>query len=183
MEKRILAIGGSNSQQSINRTLASWAAGQLSQKAVIQVPDLNEYEMPIYSIERQKESGIHPLAISFRKHIQETDGIILSLAEHNGSYSVAFKNILDWMSREDRNIWADKPMLLMATSPGGRGGKTVLTAAATSLPHMGASVTSTFSLPGYHKNFSTEKGIIDSALATSFQEALQAFELAVWEQD
>jgi NAD(P)H-dependent FMN reductase len=51
MKTSILAIGGSNSRNSINKILASYAA---------------------------------------------------------------FKNIFDWMSRIDKNVWQNKPMLLMA---------------------------------------------------------------------
>ncbi len=86
----------------------------------------------------KKRNGIPEGASKFSSLLDNYDGFILSLAEHNGSYAAAFKNIFDWSSRVERNVFRDKPLLLMATSPGGRGGATVLNAAATSFPHMGA---------------------------------------------
>ena len=44
-------------------------------------------------------------------------------------------------------------MLLMATSPGGRGGFSVLQAASAYFPFMGANITGTFSLPSFYDNF------------------------------
>ncbi len=60
--------------------------------------------MPIYSEDRENDGGIPDQAQRFLKIIQDADGIILSLAEHNGSYTSAFKNILDWTSRQERNL-------------------------------------------------------------------------------
>ena len=132
----IIAFGASNSSTSINQQLAGWASGQLANTDV-ELLDLNDFEMPIYSIDREKESGIPEKARHFKTLVNESDGIIISFAEHNGSYSAAFKNILDWMSRLGRPIWSDKPMLLMGTSPGGRGAKGVLTTAENTFPPSG----------------------------------------------
>ena len=57
INKTILAFGASNSKQSINKKLAKFAADQVADAAV-QFLDLNDFEMPIYSIDRQNESGI-----------------------------------------------------------------------------------------------------------------------------
>ena len=62
----------------------------------------------------------------FLEIIKITDGIILSLAEHNGAYSAVFKNFLIGCLELMVNYGVEKPMLLMATSPGGRGGVSVL---------------------------------------------------------
>ncbi|MEO0877483.1 MAG: NAD(P)H-dependent oxidoreductase, partial [Bacteroidota bacterium] len=67
MKKKILAFGASNSRNSINKQLASYAAGQLTD-ATITLLDLNDFEMPIYSIDREKESGIPQLAEQFKQH-------------------------------------------------------------------------------------------------------------------
>ena len=78
----------------------------------------------------------------------------MSLAEHNGAYATVFKNIFDWMSRIDGKLWSDKPMLLMATSPGARGGATVLEIAKGRIPYMGGNIVADFSLPSFYENFS-----------------------------
>lgn len=170
----ILTFGASSSKSSINQKLATYAATQIEGVAIT-TPDLNDYEMPIYSIDKEKAHGIPEAAVAFKNLIAEADGIIISFAEHNGSYSAAFKNILDWISRLEGKIWLNKPMFLMASSPGGRGGQTVLNLAHTSFPFMGGDVIAKFSLPSFYQNFEDEKGIKDEALDQQFREVLSAF--------
>lgn len=151
--KKILAFAGSNSKQSINKTLASYAAN-LVEQAEVQLVDLNDYELPIYSIDLEKENGMPQSATQFSTLIASADGIVLSLAEHNGNFSAAFKNLIDWLSRiEGKKVWQNKPMLLLATSPGARGASSVLGIAKTSFPYLGGQVAASFSLPAYYDNF------------------------------
>ena len=137
--------------------------------------DLNDYEMPLYSIDREKENGIPDLALSFKEEIRKADKIIISFAEHNGSYSTAFKNVMDWLSRIPGDTWESKPFFLLATSPGGRGGKTVLGLALDTFGYMGAQVIANFSLPSFGENFDDDKGIRDEDLAASFRSQLALF--------
>ena len=58
---KILAFAGSNSSQSINKKLALYAAG-LFENAGVETLDLNDYELPLYSIDREKEMGKPELA-------------------------------------------------------------------------------------------------------------------------
>ena len=176
--KKILAFGASNSKQSINGKLAIWAANQLEDVEINPI-DLNDFEMPIYGIDKENESGIPDLAHAFKAKLNEADGVIISLAEHNGSYTAAFKNITDWVSRIEKGTWSNKPMLLLATSPGGRGGLSVLTSAKSSFPHQGANVTGSFSLPSFNQNFSEADGIVDTDLKDTFDNELNEFKKAV----
>lgn len=176
--KNIIAFAASSSRNSINKQLAEYAANQLTDIRVTLL-DLNDFEMPIYSIDRENENGIPELAKRFKQHIQEADGIIISFAEHNGAYSAAFKNIYDWVSRMDGSVWEDKPMLLMASSPGGRGGLSVLELA---LGHYGRSnkkITGSFSLPNFYDNFSQTEGVKDEELAATLKTELKKFQEAL----
>ena len=76
------------------------------------------------------------------------DAVIVSLAEHNGSYTAAFKNLYDWLSRIEKSIWKEKPLLIMAAAPGGRGGKSVLEAAEARFSRQGGKITG--SLCNFH---------------------------------
>ena len=154
--KKILAFAGSNSKTSINKQLAVYTSSLINQVETI-VLDLNDFPLPIYGIDQETENGIPSNAQKFFDLIQDTDGIILSLAEHNGAYATVFKNIYDWMSRIDGKLWSNKPMLLMATSPGARGGVTVLDIAKGRFPYMGGNIVSTFSLPSFNDNFKDGK--------------------------
>ena len=172
--KKVIAFAGSNSKNSINKQLAEYAANQIS-NVEVEVLDLNDFELPLYGIDLENEHGIPDNAQLFLDKIKLSDGIVLSLAEHNGAYSTVFKNIFDWMSRIDGKLWSDKPMLLMATSPGGRGGATVLEIAKGRFPYMGGNIVADFSLPFFGNNFSDE-GIKDEELAQQLNEAVSKFE-------
>jgi len=172
--KNILAFAGSNSKHSINKQLAEYVANQIK-NVEVEVLDLNDFELPLYGIDLENEHGIPDNAHAFLDKIKASDGIVLSLAEHNGAYSTAFKNIFDWMSRIDSKLWNDKPMLLMATSPGGRGGATVLDIAKNRFPFMGGNIVSNFSLPSFYENYS-EEGIKDEKLNGELLQSISKFQ-------
>ncbi|MCO7191031.1 MULTISPECIES: NAD(P)H-dependent oxidoreductase [unclassified Pseudoalteromonas] len=154
---KVLVFAASNSRQSINQQLASYAAS-LIPNAEVEVLDLNEYEMPIYSIERETEGGIPDEAQRFYAKIGAADAIIVSFAEHNGSYSAAYKNLFDWTSRIDMKVYQNTPMLMMATSPGPGGAQSVLGAAVASAPYFAADVKASLSVPSFFDNFDLEVG-------------------------
>ncbi len=165
----ILSFAASNSRQSINKQLVSHAslmlAEQIDTEARVETIDLNDYEMPIYSVDRENETGIPAMAHRFFNKVREADLVLISFAEHNGSYSAAYKNLYDWASRIDMRVYEGKPMLLLATSPGPGGARNVLKSAAESLPHFGADVRGTFSLERFHDNFDhDEQRLVDPNL-------------------
>ena len=111
--------------------------------------------------------------------IKSTDGIVLSLAEHNGAYATVFKNAFDWMSRIDGKLWSNKPMLLMSTSPGGRGGATVLEIAKGRFPYMGGNIVADFSLPSFMNNFSIDDGLVNDDLNAEWKLKIEQFQMAL----
>jgi len=178
MMKKLIAFGASNSQNSINKSFATFAA-KLVKGAAVKLIDLNDYEMPIFSVDREDENGIHQLAFQFKQEIIDCDGIIISFAEHNGAYSAAFKNIYDWVSRIAPDVWEGKPMYLLATAPGAHGGKSVLEIAFNRFSRRNKDTIFTFSLPEFGKNFSLQDGITDRILEEEFMNGLQKFEQAL----
>jgi len=175
--KNIIAFAGSNSKQSINKQLATYTSS-LVENATINILDLNDFILPLYGIEVEKENGIPDNAHKFLDLIKASDGIILSLAEHNGAYSTAFKNLFDWMSRIDGKLWSNKPMLLMATSPGVRGGASVLEIAKGRFPFMGGHIASEFSLPNFGENFKDGK-LINPDLDSDLKNKVDVFKKAL----
>ena len=158
--KKILAFGASSSRKSINKKLASFAAS-LVNDAEVTVLDLNDFEMPLYSVDKHEEIGVPQAAVDFKKHLADADGVIISFAEHNGTYTSAFKNIFDWASKVEKNMWLDKPMVLLSTSPGARGGSTALDIAVERFAFMNAKVVAHMSLPSFYDNFEEGKGVTD----------------------
>lgn len=157
----VLAFAASNSQQSINKQLVQYVGALLAeQNARVTYLDINDYEMPIYSGEREEQSGIPKLAHDFFKQITEADAIVISFAEHNGNYTAAYKNLFDWASRIDMKVFQGKPMVLMAASPGPGGATSVLSIAKTSAPFFNGEVKGDVSVPNFYDNFDSELNVI-----------------------
>ena len=175
--KKIIAFAGSNSKHSINKQLVTYASSLLKD-AKAEVLDLNDYELPLFSVDLEKEQGYPENAKKFLSKIKDSDGIIISLAEHNGAYTAVFKNLLDWMSRIESKVFYGNPMLLMATSNGARGGRSVLDMASSRFPRHDANIIGEFSLPGFNSNFS-EGEIIDAELDTKLKALVKIFEEAL----
>jgi chromate reductase, NAD(P)H dehydrogenase (quinone) len=159
MTKKIVAFGASNSSTSINKRLATYAAN-LFENCEVEILDLNNFTVPTYSIDIEKEKGFPQPAHDFLSKIGEADLLVISMAEHNGNYTAAFKSLFDWMSRINVKLFQGKKILLLATSPGSRGGSSVLEIAKERFPRHDATIVNTFSLPSFNDNFDYEKGII-----------------------
>lgn len=172
---KILAFAGSNSKTSINKQLLNYTLNQI-ENAEIEVIDINDFEMPIYSVERQVENGFPQEAQDFYKKVQDADGLVISLAEHNGNFSVALKNILDWVSRIDMPYLKDKKLLLLSTSPGGYGGGNVMEVA-TKYFGMFASgeIVASTTFPSFHDNFK-EGEIINDELKQTVLAKIKTFQ-------
>ena len=171
---KITAFAGSNSSTSVNKKLATYTASYFTGDE-IKILDLNDYEMPLYSVDKELKRGIPQPAFEFANEIDNSDLLIISLAEHNGSYSTAFKNIFDWISRiPERKTFGNKPVFLMAAAPGPRGGATVLEIAKNRFPYNGGLVLDTFSLPNFNVNFDDVKGITNITLKTEFENKIKS---------
>ncbi len=129
--------------------------------------------MPIYSSDREEAGGIPDLAQAFRDKISAADAVIISFAEHNGSYSAAYKNTFDWASRLEGKVYEGTTMVLLATSPGPGGAQSVLAMAAGSMPFFGAEVKATLSIASFYDAFDAEKGAMrDVALDVELKAAV-----------
>lgn len=173
--KKIIAFAGSSSKNSINKKLATYVA-HLFENAAVEVLDLNDFEMPLYSVDKEAERFPNE-ANEFLSKIGEADLLVVSMAEHNGAYSAAFKNLLDWCSRINGNIFQGKKMLLMATSPGGRGGQSVLSISKDRFPRHDAVLVGTFSLPTFYENFAEVDGIVNDDLRDDLLKIVRSIEL------
>ncbi len=172
--KKIVAFGASTSSNSINRKLATYAAQQIK-NSNIKILDLNNFEMPIYSEDSERLSGIPKEAYDFKEIIKEADGIIISFAEHNGAYTAAFKNVFDWISRIEKVVWYNKPMFLMATSEGLKGASSVLQMAYNRISRGNPNQIPYFSLPNFSDNFNQKTGIKNKDLNKKFIDSLSIF--------
>lgn len=158
---KYVAFAASSSTKSINKQLVSYAASLLT-NAETEILDLNDYELPLFSQDREQELGHPALAKDFLAKIEAADGVLISFAEHNGSYTAAYKNLFDWLSRIQKKVYDTKKVLVLSTSPGPGGAKNVMAAALDSLPHFGATITGHFSLPSFGENFDKDNQVISN---------------------
>jgi len=168
---KIIAFGASYSKQSINKKFASFTAKQFN-NSDIEILDLNNYKLPLFTVDIESEKGFPENVRSFINKLAEADMLVISMAEHNGSYTTAFKNLFDWASRLKMKMFEGKKMFLLSTSTGQRGGASVIEAANIRFPRHGAEIIAVFSLPNFQENFDIEKGIINEELNKQFKDII-----------
>ncbi len=176
---KLLAFAATNSRAGINKQLVAYATrlveAGVAGDVTVEPIDLNDYEMPIYSVDRQNEDGIPSAAHDFLARIGEADAVLISFAEHNGHYTAAYKNLFDWASRIERRVYQDKPTVMLATAPGPGGGRNVLGAAVASAPFFGNDLVASLSIPQFHDHFDIATGTLtDPALDAQLRKALGA---------
>lgn len=174
---KILTFGASNSRTSINKALARFTA-TLVPNAEIEVLDLSDYDLPIFSEDLESEIGQPAAAEVFFKKIGAADAVIVSFAEHNGSYSAAYKNLFDWASRIDQKVFQNKPTIFLATSPGPGGAGSVLASAKGSARFFGADLKAAVSVANFYDVFDTWTGrIMEASALADLTEAATALAL------
>jgi len=154
---KVLAFAASSSRNSINKQLANFTASQIPE-AQVELLDINDYEMPLFSEDREKELGHPTLARAFYQKLGEADIIVIAFAEHNGSYTAAYKNLFDWTSRIDMKVFQNKSVIMLAASPGPGGATSVLASAQGSAPFFAADLKGAISVPNFYDNFDLESG-------------------------
>ncbi|MEP2978908.1 MAG: NAD(P)H-dependent oxidoreductase [Lentilitoribacter sp.] len=176
---KVLAFAATNSKNSINKQLVTHASEVLKSdfdtNADIEILDLNDYEMPIYSPDREKADGVHPLAQKFFDKITDADALIISFAEYNGNYTSAYKNVFDWASRIKMQVFQDKPTLHMSASLGPNGGASVISIANNSASFFKAELKASFSVGPFSEKFDSEKGVLkDAELSEKLRSGVEA---------
>lgn len=169
-----MAFAGSNSSTSINYKLVEYTVS-LVQDQDISLLNMVDYNFPVFSEDLERNEGYSVLLKNLKDKIVRAEALIISVNEHNSNPSAYFKNVLDWLSRVDRNYLADTKILLMSCSGGRRGGSSSLEVAKAILPRFGGEVVATFSLPSFNHTFEATKGITDPELAKEHKNALEIF--------
>jgi len=170
---KILAFGGSNSSKSINHKLLIYVAKQINE-VQIEVMRLTDFNIPLYGIDIEKSEGIPIGVVDLYKKIQEAQGIIISVAEHNGNVTAFFKNVIDWLSRYNRTFLESKKLLLLSTAPGQRGGASALAATQKMLSYFKGDLVTSYSLGNFYKTFNDGK-IIDEETEANLNHHINLF--------
>lgn len=169
---KVIAFGASTSSTSINKALATYTAG-LIEGAEVQVLDINDYNVPMFSEDLEKEIGQAEGAQAFLRDLAQADAFVISYAEHNGHHPAAYKNLFDWATRIDREVFKNKPAVYLSTSPGPGGAQSVLAAATGSAPFFAGNVKASLSVPNFYDVFDLDAGQVkDEAVNAQLKEAI-----------
>lgn len=174
--KKILSFTGSNHSKSINRQLLQFALELIDNRSFeITEIDLRDYSPVMLSLDEQKLNGIPKETEKLHALMRNFDGFMIASPEHNSSVPAFLKNITDWLSRKELKFFQEKPVLLLSTSQGKRGGKTNLETLESIYGRMfAAKIIGAYSLPSFSDNFNDGK-IINEEELKSLEEHISNF--------
>ncbi|TYP95355.1 NAD(P)H-dependent FMN reductase [Fodinibius salinus] len=176
MNNHIIAFAGSNSSNSINAQLTKAAINNISIEDVNYV-DLRNMDIPMYRKELENQQGIPQPIKNLYQKMTKAEGFIVASPEHNGLLPAFFKNIIDWLTRIDQEIFMNKPVLLLSASPGDNGGATNLSILSDLMPFWGAEVVDTYSLGKYNEHFDNEsQSIVNQKELKKLSTVIEHFE-------
>ncbi len=167
---KTIAFAGSNSSKSINQQLVTYVASLVDTSEVIKLTD---YDIPMYGEDIETEKGIPTDIKELDSKLSEAQNIIISVSEHNGNISAYFKNILDWLSRHNRNFLENKKVILLSTSPGGGGGASALAIAKKTIPYFGGKVFDELSVGSFYDNFKDGK-IVNEEIKEAIEQVVSS---------
>lgn len=168
---KTIGFAGSNNSTSINHQLVSYAVKSVENSEVIKLTD---YSVPMYSQDLEKAEGIPQSIKNLDAKLSEANKLVISVSEHNGNISAFFKNILDWLSRYNRDFLINKQVVILSASPGGGGAGIASTITEKTLPYFGAEVVSKLSVKGFYDIFKDGE-IIDPELNNQLTKAMNSF--------
>lgn len=177
--KKILAFAGSNSPESINQKLAEHAAALLHELPST-IINLRDFPMPLFGLDVES-AGIPENAVELRRLVEEHDAFIIAVSENNHSVSAVFKNTMDWLSRAGAgyDVFQNKPMLLLGTSPGGGGASFAIKHAEDILTLLKGDVTDSYALRSFYKNAEVKSEglrITNEQIESELHELVKGFE-------
>lgn len=122
---KLLLIAGSARQGALSvrlRDAARQAADQAG--AFTSVLDLRALALPVYDGDLEAAQGVPAGAAALRDAIAAHDALLVATPEYNGFPTPLVINAFDWLSRlpDGLAVTANKPVALVASSPGALGG-------------------------------------------------------------
>lgn len=131
---RILVFAGSSRTGAYSKQLAragAIALDSLSGPQTSNLIDLADFDVPVYNADLEADKGLPQRIRAFKILARQHDGMMIATPEYNGCVPPLLVNLFAWASRPEPNegassVFQDKPVALMASSPGGRGGVRVV---------------------------------------------------------
>ena len=141
---RIVLACGSRRRASLNARLLGALAAALPYG--VSCDRIQPLDLPLFDGDSEDDPAILAQVHALHARILAADALIVASPEYNGLMTPYLKNWVDWVSRlphRDRaiaNAFADKPLLLAATTPGSSGGAVAIPACRALFGYCGAIV-------------------------------------------
>lgn len=179
-EIKVLAFSGSTREGSFNKKLVKEAA-EMARKlgATVTLIDLKDYPMPFYDSDLEAKEGLPQNAKRLRELMINSDAIIISSPEYNGSISGVLKNAIDWASRSDdgsssRDAFKGKKFAIMSASPGGGGGARALAHLRSIIENIGGEVIQQqVTIANSHNAFNLQGNLVNASSKQELNRQLQ----------
>ena len=115
----ILAISGSLRAGSYNTRLLN--AVEAAAPETLRLDIITPRGVPLYDGDVEEKEGIPAIVEELKERIRAADGLIIATPEYNFSVPGVLKNMIDWLSRGERQPFNGKPIGIMgaSTSPVG----------------------------------------------------------------
>lgn len=179
-EPTVLAFAGSTREDSVNKKLVSEAADFARQMgADVTVIDLRDYPIPFYDGDLETREGMPAAAKQMRQLMIQSDLILISSPEYNGSLSAVLKNAIDWASRSEkagssREAFKGKTFVIMSAGPGSGGGARGLVHLRSIIEHIGGTVIpQQIVVPNANNAFDEQGHLKSEKLKMEIQQLLQ----------
>ena len=176
---KILTISGSVRKDSVNSNLLRTARKISTDKF-----EFNSYEnlanLPIFSQDLEGEN-IPDAAFELGKAVLETDAVLISTPEYNGSIPGGLKNLLDWGSRPyGQGAFNGKVVAVVGASPSLYGASRAVEMTSNILEAMSAHVINRkLTLGNAPHRVSSDGEVIDEMVAKSLSDVLDGLKAAV----
>ncbi|WP_407891671.1 NAD(P)H-dependent oxidoreductase [Lacticaseibacillus sp. N501-2] len=108
---KLVAIVGTNADFSYNRLLLQYMQKHFQAMADIKILEIDQ--LPAFSIDTPQDMAVW----TFKKAIQNADGVIFSTPEYDHSIPAALKSAIEWVSYK-HNVLYHKPAMIVGTSYG-----------------------------------------------------------------
>jgi NAD(P)H-dependent FMN reductase len=129
-DTRILVFAGSIRTGALSAKLAALAAKEIALlDTEVTLISLEDYPLPIYNADLEKEKGIPENALKLARLVAAHQGVFVATPEYNHSLPPLLKNTIDWVSRlrADPSIpYRGKVYAIGSTSDGPIGGARAL---------------------------------------------------------
>ncbi|MFC6294992.1 NADPH-dependent FMN reductase [Lactiplantibacillus daoliensis] len=113
---KFIAIVGTNSDESTNRTLLQFMQKHFAAQATIELVEIKD--LPMFNKPENKQ--VPAAATAIAEKIDQADGVIISTPEYDHSAPAVLMNALEWLSFHI-HPFVDKPVMIIGASYGSLG--------------------------------------------------------------